>query len=380
MEVCASLYRLPTSNVITIYSMRVNFGTVWNLSIIFTIIGFALLGVWAWNFIKVRKYLRTYVTFFVIITTIATLGSLVFTSLIFTVVEKNNFELMKQGADTESLIMIDRSNNSLFIARTIATDQQLQNSVKNDNNAELSKITETYFKNSGVDILRVYNTYGEVIASPSDPRDKEKMFNTDPFITYGITEKSQVKTYDVETGVLSPSIVCRSIYPLVSDDKLIGLVETGYKFDDAFVDFSKKKTGLDVTIFSDINRSASTIMTEDGVSRWKGSNSTNSEVIDTVIKNGKNLNIKEITLEKMYYNSYVPIRDINGKIIGITAVGTPTNLLFEDTRQELINAFLISTLISLVMTMLVAKIGYFSTKKTEHKSAQNDEDNTNEPS
>ncbi|MFC1640767.1 cache domain-containing protein, partial [Patescibacteria group bacterium] len=80
------------------------------------------------------------------------------------------------------------------------------------------------------------------------------------------------------------------------------------------------------------------------------------DVVVKVYENGESIRLALDRLGRPYYSAFQPIRDVNGEIIGMVSVGTPTNLLFEDTRQQLITTFLIATLISL----LTAFFGYLA--------------------
>ena len=53
-----------------------------------------------------------------------------------------------------------------------------------------------------------------------------------------------VKSFEVQDGVLAPIVIARSLYPIMLYGNLVGAVEAGYVFDNAFVDYSKEKTGL----------------------------------------------------------------------------------------------------------------------------------------
>jgi len=346
------IYRLPELNIVAIRKLTSTYSISWQLSLLLTFTAFFLLAIWIWNFIKVRPFLRIYVVFLTFALVVSSLGSLVFTTLFFRVVEANNLQLMTQGTQAEYELLQNRANNALFLARTIATNDTFLTSYKKADYFSVEQLTKELLKNSGADTLRVYNSFGEVIASPSDPRDKGRLFNKDNLVAAVISNKQQVKSFDTEASILAPVLVTRAAYPLLEKNQAIGLIEVRYKFDNAFVDALKERTGLDATIYIKEQRSATTIKTLDGVSRWIGSRETEPAVIQNVLEQGKEYGTIVDRLGISYYSAFAPIRNINGEIIGMISLGTPTSLLFEDTRQQLLSSFLITIVISLITALL----------------------------
>ncbi len=363
--VSSFLHRLPESDLLFFRNMALDYSWVWHATIVFLALAFVFLGSWAWAYIKIRRLLKIFVVFLAAIIFVATLGSLIFNIFLFKIVEKNNLDLMEKGADTKELIMLDRSNVSMLIASLIAEDKEIISLIDGEDYNLLLKNTTDYLNKTNVDRIRIFNKYGEIVASPNDERDRGRVLTDDSLLAYAIKEKSPVKSYQVDSAVLVDILVVRSLYPVVENDEVKGVVEVGYVFDNAFADYIKSRTGLDVTIFVNDKRSATTIYTLDNVSRWAGSSETNKNVLEKVLKNGERLKIDTERLGVTYYNSYKPVKDVNGKIIGMVSVGIPTNILFEDARQQLLSIFLIISIIALLSAVFGAYVLYI--KKTGKK-------------
>lgn len=348
------LYRIPETNIVFFENLKGGFGVPWLISIAFTFLAFVFIGKWAWHFIKSRFFLRTFISFLSIASIVSSLGSLVFTILIFQIVEENNYKIMTEGAKTQYLVMEDRSNTALVLARSIANEQGLAVKIQDDEYYNLFDKSEEQLLSSGMDILRIYDSTGRVVVSLSDERDRNQVFEDD-LLQRVLQDKKPIKSFDREPHVLSPLVIARGIYPIIENDEAVGAVEVGYKFDTAFVDFSKGKTGLDVTIYTDVRRSATTIMQQDGISRWIGTNETSWEVIKKVLTEGRSTSLSLDRLGENYYSAFEPIRNYYGDIIGMVSVGTPTYVLLEATRQQLLFIFLVANMISTVG----AFIGYY---------------------
>lgn len=353
------LNRLPDLDIVFLFYQTQSFSWAFYLSVIGSMVGFIFLAVWSWNFIKLRVFLRTYVVFLFLTIIISSLGSLVFTLRIFSVVEENNLSLMAQGAQAENYVMTEKADNALFVARTLANDPRVTADFSQVD--QIKAVADEYYTSASLDIMRIYNKFGEVVLSPHDERDIGRLFSDDKMISYVLSEKSQIKTFDQEAGVLAPVIVARGIYPVIINGSIEGAIEAAYRMDTAFVDYSKERTGLDVTIYTDSTRSATTITTQDEVSRWVGTQETDTNVLSDVLQKGELYTTRLDRLGIEYYSAFLPIRNTDGQIIGIVSVGTPTYILFENTRTQLVTTFLIGALISL----LVAFVGYIAIRSFE---------------
>jgi sensor histidine kinase regulating citrate/malate metabolism len=268
---------------------------------------------------------------------------------------------MTEGAQAQYLVMEDRTNTALILARSFAIDQDMTSLVETDEYYTLLEQTEDQLLSSNIDILRVFDASGQVLVSASDERERNQSFSDDEMLSKVLEKKQPIKSFDREAHVLSPVMIGRGIYPILSDDEVVGAIEIGFKLDTAFVDFSKDRTGLDVTIYTDANRSATTIYKLDGVSRWVGTDETNDEVIDKVLTKGQTYALEVDRLGQDYYSAFVPIRNFKGDIIGMVSVGSPTYELFEESRQQLLSAFLILTMISIFAALL----GYYAMQNLE---------------
>jgi hypothetical protein len=350
-----AIQRLPSINRVLLEQLSVAYGLGWMIMLAASFLGFLFLGLWAWQFIKVREFLRTYVVLLAITVFTSCLGSILFTLFVFKVVEFNHLKLMAQGAKTEQLIMTERSDTALFVARTVASNAAILEPLINNNRTKLESIAQWYYDEAGLDGLYVVNKYGEILVSPGDKKEVGALLDKDPLVAFAILQKQQVKSFDIRKGVLAPVLVTRAVAPILKNDEVIGVIEARHTFDNAFVDFSKGRTGLDITIFTGDRRAATTIFTQDGVSRWTGSLLNDNNVTDKVLKQGVSDSRSAESLGRTYYSAYEPVRDVNGKIIGMVSAGLPVDSLLEDTRQQLLSAFMILAVLSLG----IAFLGYF---------------------
>lgn len=67
--------RLPSSTTVEYYAMTQDYGFMWYLVTIFTCLGFLFLGLWIWNFIRVRVLNSIYGIFMLVMGVVAILGA-----------------------------------------------------------------------------------------------------------------------------------------------------------------------------------------------------------------------------------------------------------------------------------------------------------------
>lgn len=135
-----------------------------------------------------------------------------------------------------------------------------------------------------------------------------------------------------------------------------GMLYKGSKLindDTNFVDKFQELTGAPATIFMNDTRVSTNVKKPDG-SRAIGTK-ISDQVAETVLKQGKDYSGKATVVNESYQSMYEPIKDVNGKTVGIWFTGIP--LKYVDNQFALLyrNIFWV-TLIVLLIGLLVSII------------------------
>ncbi|MDR3641778.1 MAG: methyl-accepting chemotaxis protein [Humidesulfovibrio sp.] len=143
----------------------------------------------------------------------------------------------------------------------------------------------------------------------------------------------------------------RAAFPIKQNGVIIGAVAIGNRLsNEQFVDGIKDLTGLEVTIFDQDTRAATTIL-KDG-KRVVGTKMDNPKVIETVLQKGEIFHSTNTVLGKTYETAYWPIKDASGKVEGMFFIGLD-RMITEHTKGRISWAmFLGALLISIVMGAL----------------------------
>ncbi|HEU6437088.1 MAG TPA: methyl-accepting chemotaxis protein [Nitratidesulfovibrio sp.] len=154
----------------------------------------------------------------------------------------------------------------------------------------------------------------------------------------GHSEKTGDSVLDQETvrralrgeatvGIISGTVVpftLRAGAAIRRDGKVVGTVSIGTSLvREGFVDDVKSFTGLEVTVFKGDTRVMTTIV-RDG-KRAIGTRMDNPRVLETVFTAGKTFLARNQILGSDYETAYWPIRDMEGKTIGMWFIGMPVS-------------------------------------------------------
>ena len=147
-----------------------------------------------------------------------------------------------------------------------------------------------------------------------------------------------------------------------------------------FVDIIEKESGYLATIFLDDTRISTNVPGKDG-KRAVGTKAS-AVVVDTVLKNGNNYSGEAMVNDKNVFTYYTPLKDSQGKIVGMWFVGVDKNVvdnqIFKIIRQiglaialaliaGAVLAFLIGHTLSKAIVRINTQLNKFSEGDYTHK-------------
>lgn len=238
-------------------------------------------------------------------------------------------------------------NQAKNISFAIANNNNIIKAVKDkDRNSIIKNILD--MKNVlDIEFATITDENGNVIARIHEP-DK---FGDNITNQYNIQQamKNNIASV-VETGSVVKLSV-RSGTPIKdNDNKIIGIVSTGYRLDQPqLVDRLKRFVGNDFTIFLDDVRISTTVMDE-GVRKTGTKASEN--VVNTVLKNGKDYKGKADIIGKPYITYYIPLKGFEDKTIGMLFSGVPMEKAYEE-RNSLLFVNIIISIIAIIIYIII---------------------------
>ncbi len=137
-------------------------------------------------------------------------------------------------------------------------------------------------------------------------------------------------------------------HPLTLDGKVVGVVAIGDSLaTDEYVDEVKALTGMEATIFEGDTRISTTIMKEG--KRAVGTKMDNPKVLETVLQKGEVFLSRNAILGKNYETAYWPLRDLQGKVLGMYFIGKDRSIIEATQDRITLVMFVAGTIISLIM-------------------------------
>lgn len=331
------------------------FGTLWILGHLLEAVGFGALVFWVWQYLQ----LRIREEMILIFTSAALLISIVVT-LAFSVILVNQIEEATKASLLTNAKVLDLAISRLkeealaknkFLSRAAGLEDLLvrRNFVKLE--AEAAK----YMESEKLGFLIVLDKNGEVVLRAHALTQREDNLSGEAATDAALSGK------DFVTIESSPAekFSIRAASPLKSKGKVVGAIIAGFSLDNALADNIKRITGLEMSVWEGDTVAATTLLGTDGRTRGTGIKLADENVKSLVLEQGKEAVVRTEVLSRPALASYLPIKNADGKIVGMTSSIKP--------QQEILalaNATNRLTLVAVAILMLILSLPiYLITKR-----------------
>ena len=218
-------------------------------------------------------------------------------------------------------------------ADLIAEDDDFAKAVAEKNTDAAVKLGSVLMKKAGSDFMTITDEKGIVIGRGHSKKHGDSVTNQET-VVIALTGKPAVA---VVAGTEVPFTI-RASFPVMFDGKIVGSVSIGTSLvTPAYLDWLKKLSGVNVTIFKGDTRVMTTIMMQDG-KRAVGTKLQSPEILKAVLERGETVYSHNNILGIDYNSAYWPVKDANGKIVGMWFVGMPIDELQRLERVAISNS------------------------------------------
>ncbi|WP_298997176.1 methyl-accepting chemotaxis protein [uncultured Desulfovibrio sp.] len=218
-------------------------------------------------------------------------------------------------------------------ADLIAEDDDFAKAVAEKNTDAAVKLGSVLMKKAGSDFMTITDEKGIVIGRGHSKKHGDSVTNQET-VVIALTGKPAVA---VVAGTEVPFTI-RASFPVMFDGKIVGSVSIGTSLvTPAYLDWLKKLSGVNVTIFKGDTRVMTTIMMQDG-KRAVGTKLQSPEILKAVLERGETVYSHNNILGIDYNSAYWPVKDANGKIVGMWFVGMPIDDLQRLERVAISNS------------------------------------------
>jgi len=334
-----------------------DYGILWILEKSFLFLGFAIIGNYAVSFLKFRLKPQLFITFITFSLIIFFSVTIIFLLVLLGDFQKNTLFNLEASGKAIQLSMVELQNDSILAVKALSNNSTVVSAISVEDHNLLNEPVQDILITSGADFIIVTNEAGVSLYETNDPEISGVNYSSDELLKRAL-EGVPTSTIAVEEGVLAPTIVAKTYIAVVENNRPIGAVIAGYFFDDQLVDALKKRTSLEVTVFADNVRAATTFTTEDGLSRLSGTVESDPVVTDTVLINGDSYQGVINIFNKEYLATYSPLKDADDNIIGMIFVGEPSKVLIavaQGSVQKTLKLVSLLIALSLIPTYFMVK-------------------------
>lgn len=337
----AALDTLPAIHAGSLTLIFEQFGIAWYVEHGLLIIGIGLLLRWTWHYISLRLLPQFYLSVIAIGLTSFVISTVIFTSFLFRTAEAQALRNIEADVKTFALVLQELTDRTSFVAAAIAARETLITAAQVNNQEESGKNLGDPIADYDVAAAYVLNAGGELLSSVGTESIIGQSFAHDP-VTQRVLKGEVVGSPLLEQGAEAPTILIRSGSPLVRDGQVVGAVLVDTPLDTAFVDRMHTITGLDVTIYAQQHRVATTRRDSDGRPLVPAM-MEDQTLADITLNQGKVFSGSSSFASLPYFVAALPFTNVDEERIGALVAGLPAQQLFDallrGTRMSFLIAF-----------------------------------------
>lgn len=343
-EILGLGYMLQGSANTTVYNFVAPFGILWLAQQVVVLVAVFVLRKWVFGYLLKRFQSQLFIIFTSSIVIIFLITTVAFSALLLKNMENESLAHLKTDVNILQYSVDSKKAETLSDAQVIAVNPDVQKAIVDGDKKILKDQASLILLSKKQSTLLILSQTGVVLARGEDPERIGDSLSDDPVVkkALGGDSVSSVLTKD---GVVAPTVTIRSAVPIMIGGERSGVVIVGSDIDNAFVDGVKKATKLDVSIYADNIRSATTYLAADGISRSIGIKEESSIIKKSVLSQGKEHAGEVSILNTPYLAAFAPLKDVNNVTVGMLFVGRPQVELLQAAGKSIEFTFLLAVIL-----------------------------------
>ncbi len=236
-------------------------------------------------------------------------------------------------------------------AMLMAHEESLARAVVAHDHQQVMLLSEQVMKEAGSDFMTVTDEKGMVIGRGHSKKWQDSVLNQETVVK----ALQGTPSVAIVAGTVVPFTI-RASQPIVYEGKLVGTLSIGTSLvTPPYLDWLKKLSGMDVTIFKGDTRAMTTIM-KDG-KRAVGTKLQSPEIVEAVLRRGELVFAQNNILGVAYKSAYWPVKAADGTIAGMWFVGMPLNKLMALENKAVATASWVAVALLAVQLLISVGIG-----------------------
>ncbi len=236
-------------------------------------------------------------------------------------------------------------------AMLMAHEQNLARAVLARDHQQVMLLSEQAMKEAGSDFMTVTDEKGTVVGRGHSKKWQDSVLNQETVVK----ALQGTPSVAIVAGTVVPFTI-RASQPIIYEGKLVGTLSIGTSLvTPPYLDWLKKLSGMDVTIFKGDTRAMTTIM-KDG-KRAVGTKLQSPEIVEAVLQRGELVFAQNNILGVAYKSAYWPVKAADGTITGMWFVGMPLNKLMALENKAVTTASWVAVALLAVQLLISVAIG-----------------------
>lgn len=333
------------------------FGSFWILEHLVLFLTALLLGWWVFKYLLKRIQVQLFMVFIVSTMAIFLLTTVTFSFLLMRSLENDVLNHLQTDASIFEYAIAGKKGETLSDAQLVAQNPEVQKAISEGDRPKLKEQAITILLTKKKDFLVIVSQTGEVLARGEDWERVGDSLSDDSLVKRALAGGSLSSVVNKE-AVLAPEVSIRSAAPIKVGENVSGAVVVGVVIDNAFVDGVKEATKLDVSIYANNLRSATTFISPDGKSRWVGIAEETPVIKKAVFNERRQYRGSVSILNSSYLAAFAPLTDIDNNVVGMLFVGKPQVSVLQSAGRAIELTFIVAALLmvlSIIPAYLMSK-------------------------
>lgn len=327
---------------IDIANLAAPFQPLWLFEHLVLILGTLILGRWIWSYLVKRLETQLLMIFTTLTLVLFLITTVFFTSTSLQNLETGTLENLKTNVRVLNYALETKAREALSDAELVSQNREIAQAVIDKDKGALQALTETILLTKKQSLLVITGDSGEIIVRADDPEKSFGSLSNDPLVKKSLEGIKATSIVSIE-GIQAPEVSVRAAAPIYHEGKVIGTALIGTTVDNAFVDGLKAATGLEASVYAGNIRSATTLLSDDGKTRWIGIKEEHESILNSVLQEGNTYTGTTLLLNVPYHAAFLPLKNINGQPVGMLFVGEPQVTLLSTASSSIELTFLVTS-------------------------------------
>lgn len=236
-------------------------------------------------------------------------------------------------------------------AALLAQEEHLARAMIAQDHEQIMLLSKKAMKETGADFMTVTDATGTVLGRGHSKKRQDSVMNQETVVK----ALQGTPAVAIVAGTVVPFSI-RASQPIIYEGSVLGTLSIGTSLvSPPYLDWLKKLSGMDVTIFKADTRVMTTIQKDN--KRVIGTTLQSPEIVEAVLQRGELRFAQNNILGIEYKSAYWPVKTADGSNAGMWFVGMPLNRLMHFEKQAILTAVWVAGALLVVQLLISVVLG-----------------------